>query len=1147
MKNLKYKFINMVIIVLLIQIINLLVFNCISIATTEDIKDTYDVILFWGQSNMTGYCGLYDAKKAKENGTKNETERDKRYEYWDSNSVNNYSKKTGIDKEFLANSVQMNWVKISQEKNTVFDYNYENNKLIELNENTQKIGELLKYDSGSKKLIKAEWNDYSIQKSYGTNIVPQFCKTYYQKTGHKVVCVLAGNGGEQIANFLPSTDEDYGEKTKQNKQMIYEAMVEKYKAAIKHLESNGYTVKNKMWVSFQGEADANRGTEIGKYKDRFLKVHNGLKKDLNITKGVIIETSTLLEKENYNSVININNAQIQLAAENNDIILGSSYAYDRFIPDKKNYKSIDFNSKIYLNNNGSKIDYDNALNIAKLSMCDPPNTIHFTSAALCQIGKETANLLADSFNKPIKPDLKITEVNPSDAVNYQILAKDNSDIMFQTIQNTTNSNLKLYSNYPPRDESLFRFKKISDNQYIIISRRNSLVISAKDNTNNSKLILAKQNQADKKQIWKIIHNSNGTVAFVNVATGKAIQPEKDTQKMSYYLIQSTYVQNKRAQSFLLYSDEVRIQTTDIRVYLPNNNSEMGKIDFNFAVTKIITEKDVINNTKTQIYNEVKKKLTSIGLKDGEYKISMWKDNSNSIADDLLHYYIKVELILPDNTLEKNSDNYTKVDPCEVVNYKILSKDSSYVMFQNTQNNVNSNVRLYINVPSKDESLYRFKKISNVGYMIISKKNSFAISAKDYNNNSKLILAKQNQADKKQIWKIVHNSNGTVAFVNVATGKAIQPEKDKQNIKHSLIQSTYVNNKNAQSFYLYSDEVRIQTTDIRVYLPNSNSEMDKIDFSFVVNKKITEKDVIDNTKIQIYNEVKKKLTSIGLKDGEYKISMWKDNSHSIADDLLHYYIKVELVFPDNSLESNPANCTKVDPCEVVNYKILSKDSSYVMFQNTQNNVNSNVRLYINVPSKDESLYRFKKISNIGYMIISKKNSLAISAKDYNNNSKLILAKQNQADKKQIWRIVHNSNGTVAFVNVATGKAIQPEQDKQNVKNSLIQSTYVNNKNAQSFYLYSDEVRIQTTDIRVYLPNSDSENGKIDFSFAVTKKITEKDVIDNTKTQIYNEVKKKLISKGLKDGEYKIIMWKDNSHSIADDLIHYYIRVNIIPQN
>ena len=399
---------------IIMQCVMLCTFNNYSSAVMNE--DVYDVILFWGQSNMTGYCGIYDAKKAKENGTKNETERDERYEYWDSNSVNNYSKKTGIDKEFLANSVQMNWVKISQEKNTVFDYNYLNNKLIELDEKTQKVGELLKYDSGSKKLIKVtepNWSDYSIQRSYGTNIVPQFCKTYYQKTGHKVVCVLAGNGGEKIANFLPSTDTE-----NHDKQMIYEAMVEKYKAAIKCLESKGYTVKNRIWVSFQGEADANLGTSISDYKRIFFKVHNGLKKDLKITKGVIIETSTLLGKSNYTSVKNINAAQVQLA-NNSDIILGSSYAYDRFIPDEKNYNSSNYSTKIYLDSTGKKIKYNEALEIAKLSMCDPHNTIHFTSAALSQIGKETAIRLADT----------IDTTPPSLSVGYSTTEPTNQNVV----------------------------------------------------------------------------------------------------------------------------------------------------------------------------------------------------------------------------------------------------------------------------------------------------------------------------------------------------------------------------------------------------------------------------------------------------------------------------------------------------------------------------------------------------------------------------------------------------------------------------------------------------------------------------------------------------------------------------------------------
>ena len=47
---------------LLIQFVQPLIFNSISIAATQ--QEVYDVILFWGQSNMTGYCGLYntDAK-----------------------------------------------------------------------------------------------------------------------------------------------------------------------------------------------------------------------------------------------------------------------------------------------------------------------------------------------------------------------------------------------------------------------------------------------------------------------------------------------------------------------------------------------------------------------------------------------------------------------------------------------------------------------------------------------------------------------------------------------------------------------------------------------------------------------------------------------------------------------------------------------------------------------------------------------------------------------------------------------------------------------------------------------------------------------------------------------------------------------------
>ena len=152
MKNMKYRILSIIIIMfLLIQFVQPLIFNSISIAATQ--QEVYDVILFWGQSNMTGYCGLYNTDaKAQQKGSNNEAKADPRYNYSDSSSVRNYSQKTGIDEEILSNSQQMNWVKITQEPNTVFDYVYSTNKLTEITENTKYIGETLKYNKNTNKL-----------------------------------------------------------------------------------------------------------------------------------------------------------------------------------------------------------------------------------------------------------------------------------------------------------------------------------------------------------------------------------------------------------------------------------------------------------------------------------------------------------------------------------------------------------------------------------------------------------------------------------------------------------------------------------------------------------------------------------------------------------------------------------------------------------------------------------------------------------------------------------------------------------------------------------------------------------------------------------------------------------------------------------
>lgn len=345
-------------------------------------SDIYDVILFWGQSNMVGYCGL----------KQNERVKDIRFDFTNLNDVDEYSKISGIDKRILSGNLQMNWVQINHKPNTAYEYIYSSDNLVQITDNTKVLGEKLKYNVISKKLEVPSDKSFSIQKSYGTNMIPQFCKTYYEKTGHKVIAVLAANGGEKIANFLPTTDREYGDT---KRQMIYESMVEKFRATIDYMVRNNLKIGNRIWVAFQGEADVRR-TSTEEYKHLYQKVHDNLKRDLKITKGAIVETSHAIGTDLYLQVNNINKAQKQLALENKDIIIGSSYAYDRYIPNEKTYNSVSYYNKIFTDNNGNKLPYAQAFKIASCSVCYPDNRIHLTSAALSQIGKETAERLADS-------------------------------------------------------------------------------------------------------------------------------------------------------------------------------------------------------------------------------------------------------------------------------------------------------------------------------------------------------------------------------------------------------------------------------------------------------------------------------------------------------------------------------------------------------------------------------------------------------------------------------------------------------------------------------------------------------------------------------------------------------------------------------
>ena len=558
---------------------------CISKADNSD-EDIYDVVLFWGQSNMTGYCGIYD----------NEKVADSRYDLNDINSIKNYSNKTGIDEDILSKSVQMNWVKVNQSSNTAYEYVYSNNNLKEINENTQILGEQLIYNSSTNKLQTASRTNYSIQDTAGTNVIPQFCKTYYEKTHHKVVAVLASNGGEKIANFLPYNDSDYGDS---DNQMIYEAMVEKYKKAISCVQSKGYNIGNKLWVSFQGESDVKK-TSKDEYKRLFLKVKNNLKNDLNITKGAIIETSYEIgESDLYNKIKNINQAQVELASENDDIIIGTSYSYDRYVPDESTYNSSSYSNKIFVDTNGDKLPYSTAFNYASCSVCYPDNTIHFTSAALSQMGKETAESLYEELRDKVAPNIQ---------VNYSIKQPTNSNV---EVTLTANEEIQEVNGW-----SLSSDKK---NLTKIYQENAAEKIDVYDLAGNKTKVNVEVNNIDKtapnvqvNYSTKAITNENITVTLlaneeVQAIEGWNLLADKKTLTKVY--------QENKTEEINVY--DIAGNKTKVNVEVNNIDKSEPDVQVNYSTTKITNQNVIVTITSNKDIKPIqgwtlsvdKKKLT----------------------------------------------------------------------------------------------------------------------------------------------------------------------------------------------------------------------------------------------------------------------------------------------------------------------------------------------------------------------------------------------------------------------------------------------------------------------------------------------------------------------------------------------------------
>ena len=382
--------------------------------TEKGMPTEVDVVLFWGQSNMVGTAGRYD----------NEDEKDTR-------DLSGF-----IDEEILQQYKQMDYVSVQIPNNVAYEYKIDElgrGYLSEITENTRYCGENLTYKNGILYSYNENTSFYydfkSLYQSYGTNMIPQFCKSYYTKTGRCIVAVMAAKGGEQIGNFLPSNDPNY---TDTQYKYLYESMIYKYTNALQHLSNRGIKVKNKFYVVCQGENDATKQLSDSYYKT-FLNVHKNLKNDLGLQFGIINTTGRNIKyyDADYTYVKKINDAQKKLANKNNDIIIGSNLGFE-----------------VYKNRIREAFCLENSRNYNENTTHS--NLIHFNSATLSQLGKDSANAAVKylrNVNVDQAPHFQVSVNN--NKIYYNI--RDGKKIKKYSIKQLPGGNVVLHNNVSSSD------------------------------------------------------------------------------------------------------------------------------------------------------------------------------------------------------------------------------------------------------------------------------------------------------------------------------------------------------------------------------------------------------------------------------------------------------------------------------------------------------------------------------------------------------------------------------------------------------------------------------------------------------------------------------------------------------------------------
>lgn len=363
----------------------------------ESVKPAvYDLILFWGQSNMVGSAI----------GAANP---------FDGIDIKSASEQTGIDQDLIQNTESASKVdNIEMPDGAAYEYKLTTDSFTPIT-GTTKIGESgvnstgvytgVVYNKKKKKFQLSYMHNGKVTDNQAAssaceiNMVNEFCSRWYEQTGHGVIVVFAAVGGAPIQKFVPVSDPMYVGGPYGS--YVYEYLATALDKAMKKTKAENILLSHAYFVSFQGEGN-NFDTN---YKAEYQKVVSYLK-TMSITQGALVETSfTIGEKDKAEGIKTLHQAQMEIIAEDPSICLGSALDFDHYIPDRETYESPD----AYWRNMWKNLPYDEAYRRARLlTDTEEYNRIHLNSTALSMIGRQTADNLAVQVGAMQKNDINVS-------------------------------------------------------------------------------------------------------------------------------------------------------------------------------------------------------------------------------------------------------------------------------------------------------------------------------------------------------------------------------------------------------------------------------------------------------------------------------------------------------------------------------------------------------------------------------------------------------------------------------------------------------------------------------------------------------------------------------------------------------------------